>query len=123
MNEQAITTSSGKIPQEPASARRLDELGWALFLLALGVILFVPGTLLPPETWLVVAGAVLLGVEVARRFAGYTLRPLAVVVGLLALAAGLQGILSLDFRLFPILLLSAGAYILLKPMFGRTRNS
>lgn len=119
MSAPTIETTNAKIkPERPAFTRRLDEFGWALFLLALGMSLLLPDNP-TPDLWILAAGVIVLGIEAVRFFAGYRLRLAAIVIGMVALAAGLQSVLGLTLALFPLALVAAGIAILLKPMFER----
>lgn len=104
-------------PAAPGDARRIDEVGWGIFLMMLGTIWLIPSV--PPGTWLVGTGLLLLGLNAVRHMKGVGCSGLTWVIGLLALAAGLSQIAGVTLPLFAILLVLVGAGLLLKPLISR----
>lgn len=103
--------------EPPAFTRRLDEVGWALFFVSVGVFLLLPHSA-PFNAWLFAAGAILLGINAVRYMYGYRMHVGTSLLGLLALVAGVEDALHLQFQLFPIALIVAGLAILLKAFVG-----
>jgi hypothetical protein len=106
-------------PEKAALNKRLETMGWGLFLIMAGGFALVPGDMIPKGLWSIGIGVIMLGLNLARylnkiRMSGFT-----TVLGILALLGGLAellGITSLDIALLLIIL---GAYLLLKPWFER----
>jgi len=99
--------------------KRLETIGWGLFLIMLGGFSFVPHEQVPKGYWSIGVGLIMLGLNLARymnqiRMSGFT-----TFLGIVSLVSGVSQLFfsySLDTALFLIIL---GAYILLKPWFDR----
>lgn len=89
---------------------QFERVGWALFLIMIGGLMLVPGV--PSGTWLVGAGLIMLGLNLARQLNGIRPSGFTTVVGIFALALGVSEILGIAFPVFPILLVVIGASIL-----------
>lgn len=98
--------------------RRLDAIGWGLFLIMLGVLWLMPRDRLPEGSWLVGTGLILLGLSAARYIRGVPLRGFTVLLGTLALLVGLSDVLGAKVPFAPIALIMVGAGMLLKPLFA-----
>jgi len=99
--------------------KRLEDVGWGLFLLLTGGILLVPDRQVPQGTWLIGAGIVLLGLNAVRYLKGIRMSMFTTILGLLAFAGGLGEFYGVELPLFALLLILLGASIILKPRFGR----
>jgi uncharacterized membrane protein len=100
--------------------KRLETIGWGLFLIMLGGFSFIPHEQIPKGYWSIGVGLIMLGLNLARylnkiRMSGFT-----TFLGILSLVSGVAQLFftsySLDTALFLIIL---GAYFLLKPWFDR----
>jgi len=91
--------------------RRLEETGWALFLIMIGALLLLPEGLVPDGTWLVGTGLIMIGMNVVRHLHGLRVSGFTAVLGLVALAVGVSAIAAVDLPVFPILLVAIGAHI------------
>ncbi|MCP4679497.1 MAG: hypothetical protein GY854_29200 [Deltaproteobacteria bacterium] len=89
-------------------ARRIDAIGWALFFVMIGCLWMVPAKTLPESTWLVGVGLIMLGSNAARRVFGLGAVGWTLVVGLIALAAGVSGLFGVALPVFPILIVICG---------------
>lgn len=109
------------IPDEDAEAlnKRLEMIGWGLFLIMIGGLMLVPEQVVPEGLWLVGAGLIMLGLNAARYFYHLPLSWFTIILGLLALASGAGDLVGIDLPVFPILLILIGAHILLKSRFER----
>ena len=96
----------------PALDRRLEGIGWALFLIMIGGIGLIPNV--PQGAWLVGTGLIMLGLNLARYLNGIRISNFTVVLGILALLLGIGGMTGIDLPFFPILLILIGADILVK---------
>ncbi len=96
--------------------QRFDDLGWAVLLIAVGAIWLLPEEHVPHGSWLIVAGIIMLGLNVARLCNGLRTSGFSVVLGALALIAGLAAFFSINVPLFPIGLIVIGVYILLNSL-------
>lgn len=100
---------------------RLNDFGWGLLLIVVGGILLLPSKHVPQGSWLIAAGLILLGLNVARALSGLGIRGFSVILGVVALIAGLGEFFEIGLPLFPIVLIVIGAYALLKRPFKDSR--
>ncbi len=123
MTVQGDRTMSKENVQEEDLGQRLDAIGWGLFLLMLGGLWLVPEEWGVPEgAWLIGAGVIILGLIAVRYINGLQVSGFWLFLGALALGTGLASVLGLDLPVFPILIIIAGAGILLKPLLNRMRS-
>lgn len=99
--------------------RRLEDVGWALFLIMIGTLLLVPDEQIPQGTWLVGTGVIMLGINAVRYLNGIRVNGFTIVLGALALAAGLGDLLGVTLPLFALFLILMGASLILKPLVER----
>jgi hypothetical protein len=102
----------GQQSARPALDRRLEGIGWALFLIMIGGIGLIHTV--PPGTWLVRTGLIMLGLNVARSVNGIRMSNVTLVLGVLALLLGIGGMTGVDLPFFPLLLILIGADLLFK---------
>jgi hypothetical protein len=100
------------------TGERLDALGWGLFLVMIGGLWLAPAQI-PEGTWLIGAAVIILGLAVARYLMAVEVSGFAVILGVLALGAGLGSVLGLEIPVFPILLIIAGVASLLRIVLQR----
>lgn len=117
MEETHVATT----PDRPAD-KRFDELAWALFLIMIGAIWLLPAGTVPEGTWLVGAGLILLGVNAARAVKGVRASGFGIVLGVLALVAGLGHLAGVRVPVLAILFILMGASIILRPLIEGRRN-
>jgi len=103
--------------------KRLEEIGWGLFLILIGVILLVPDVQAPQGIWLTGAALILLGLNGFRYLNGIKMSGFTICLGVLALAAGLGSIFGMKLPLFAILLVLVGASVIFKPLFAKKITS
>lgn len=99
------------------TAKRLDQIGWGIFLIMIGALWLVPGV--PQGTWLIGTGILLLVLNVIRSSLGIQWSGVSVALGVLALAAGLGDFTGINLPLFPICLVIIGATLILKPLMSQ----
>jgi hypothetical protein len=103
---------AGQQAGRPSLDRRLEGIGWALFLIMIGGIGLIQTV--PQSTWLVVTGLIMLGLNLARYLNGIRVSCFTVLLGILALLFGIGGMTGVDLPFFPILLILIGADIVVK---------
>lgn len=96
------------------TARRLDQIGWGIFLIMIGTIWLVPGV--PSGTWLIGTGILLLVLNAVRSSLAIPWSGFWVAVGAVALAAGLGDVIGIRLPLFPICLVIIGVALIVKPL-------
>lgn len=102
--------------------KRLERIGWALFLIMIAGIALVPDEQIPAGTWLIGVGLIMLGINAARYLNGIKMSGFTIVLGILALGSGLGDFVGVSLPLFPILLILIGANIILRPLFEKERG-
>jgi hypothetical protein len=107
-----IEETEAEDAQKGASDRQLERISWALFLIMIGGLALMPKGLVPEGVWLVGAGLIMIGLNVARYLKGIRVSGFTVVLGLAALAAGFSSVAGVSLPVFPILLIALGAQIL-----------
>lgn len=118
MNEQ---TKVEKVvdPEKAAVNKRLESVGWGLFLIMLGGFMFIPDTTVSKGFWSVGIGLIFLGLNAARYLSGIRMSGFTTFLGILSLLGGIVQLLgwkSMDGAFFLIIL---GAYLILKPWFDQ----
>jgi hypothetical protein len=119
MNEVGVADPSGSRRQ----AKRLDEIALALILIMTGALWLAPKAMFPEGTWLVGAGLILLGLNAVRRIRGVRASGFGIIVGLVALAAGIGRIIGQDLPIVPILLIILGIGLVLRAAAGGKRSA
>lgn len=109
--------------RKAALNRRLEDYGWGVLLITIGTIWLLPEGLVPKGSWLIAAGLILLGLNAIRCFNAIAMNSFSLVVGTLALLAGLGEYFGLKMPLFAIALIVIGACILLKPVLEKSPTS
>jgi hypothetical protein len=123
MNMQGELPMSREEARKRALDRRLDGVGWGLFLIMIGGLWLAPAEWgIPDGAWLVGAGLIILGLSAVRHFNNLRMSGFWLFLGALALGSGLAAIYGLDLPVLPILLVIAGAAILLKPLFDNRQG-
>lgn len=96
--------------------KRIEESGWGFFLLMIGILLVLPTEFVPRGAWLVGAGIIMLALNCVRFLNNVGVSRFTVVLGLLAVVAGLTGFFSVTLPLLPGLLALIGLSIIVKSM-------
>jgi hypothetical protein len=117
-NQNSIDRGSERVVLE----RRFEDLGWGVLLVTIGTIWLVPEKHVPHGSWLIAAGLILLGLNAARFFRGISMSGFSLVVGVLALIAGLGEFFGIGVPIFPIALIVIGVCSLLKPLLEKNRR-
>ena len=113
-------------PEETVAAdkneldKRLDTIGWGLFLIMIGGIWLVPAGTVPEGTWLIGTGLILLGLMGIRSMHGIKVNVFWLVVGLIALTIGIGEVFGINISIFPILLIIIGSNIVIKSISRKT---
>jgi hypothetical protein len=101
--------------------RRIDAIGWGLLFLMTGTLALIPG--LPEGTWLAGLGVLLLGLNAARIVLGLSPEWFTVILGSVALLAGLGGMVGVAVPGFALLFILGGVAIIAGQLVrGRTER-
>ncbi len=113
-------------PDQSGSRRqgkRLDEIAMALVLIMTGGLWLAPKAMFPEGAWLVGAGLIVLGLNVAKRILGVKTSGFGIIVGLVAFSAGIGRIIGQELPLIPILLIILGVGLVVRAAAGRQRST
>jgi hypothetical protein len=119
MNEQGNQPTTAQDGQKEALDKRLDSIGWALFLIMIGCLWLVPQGLVPEGTWLLGTGVIILGITWVRHINNIVISKFWVVMGVIALASGFGKFYGIKLPVFPILLVIVGVSIIAKPLMKK----
>lgn len=100
--------------------RRLEDIGWGLFLVMIGILWIVPDATVPQGTWMIGAGLIMIGINVVRYVNDIAVNVFSLLLGVLALAAGVASMSGLNVPVFPLVLIAIGAVLFLKPLLTKT---
>jgi hypothetical protein len=102
--------------------RRLHDAGWALLLVLTGLMWLVPSNRVPEGAWLIGVAAILLTINVVRAARHIRISGFSLVLGLLALAAGVGRSMGVNLPLLAICLLVIGASLVVRPWMGAPQH-
>jgi thiol:disulfide interchange protein len=98
---------------------RVDTVGWGLLFVAIGGVSLLPA--MPDGSWLVAAGLVMLGASVARAWLSLPVRGVTVVVGVVALSAGIFIANGLTTEVGPLVLIVLGLTLIVGALYRAQR--
>jgi len=119
LTEQKEQPETKQDAQKSALDKRLDAIGWGLFLIMIGCLWLIPEESIPEGTWLIGAGVIILVLIGIRFLYGIKISGVWLVIGILALAFGISDFSGLNLPVFPILIILFGLSIVLKPLFKK----
>jgi hypothetical protein len=122
MTVQDTQSASAQETSKQALDKRLDAIGWGLFLIMLGGLWLAPEGTIPESAWLIGTGVIILGLSVVRYLNGIEVSWFWIGLGILALGTGLSALLGLNLPIFPILLIIAGAATILRLFFAKEQG-
>ncbi len=106
-------------PEKAALNKRMETIGWGLFLVMLGGFILVPGELVAKGLWSIGVGLIMLGLNAARYFYGIRMSGFTTVLGIISLVSGIAQLLGVNMLEGAFLLIILGAYLILKPWFDK----
>jgi hypothetical protein len=112
-----MTVQRADFTETSDTVKRLDQIGWGIFLVMIGTIWLVPGV--PEGTWLIGTGVLLLALNAIRSRLGIHWNGVSLALGALALAAGLGEFTGIDLPLFPIFLVMVGLALIFRPLLAQ----
>lgn len=99
-------------PRKQELNKRLETVSWGLFLIMLGGLFLVPSV--PQGTWLIGAGVIMLGLNAVRLVLGIRASWFTLILGTIALLAGIGSVLGIDMPVGPILIILIGLAIIVR---------
>ena len=97
---------------------RYEGMAWGLFLILLGVLWLMPEGTVPGDAWLVGAGLILIGLNLARYFSGIRPSVFTSILGGGAVLVGVAEIYAIRLPAFSLFVIAFGAYLLIRPFVG-----
>jgi hypothetical protein len=119
MSKQGAQVESGQANEKVALNKRLETIGWGLFLIMLGGFSFVPDEVVAKGVWSIGVGVIMLGLNVARYFYGIKMSGFTTFLGVVSLIGGVLQLLGMHTLEGAILLIILGAYLIVKPWFDK----
>ena len=104
-------------PEKVALNKRLENIGWGLFLIMWGGSALVPDKAVSDGWWSIGVGLIMLGLNVARyryqiRMSGFT-----TFLGIVVIISGVLQLMGLNDLSGAIFLIVLGSYLIIKPWF------
>jgi hypothetical protein len=106
-------------PEKVALNKRLENIGWGLFLIMLGGAALVPDEAVSDGWWSIGVGLIMLGLNVARYFNQIRMSGFTTFLGIVSIISGVLQLMGLNDLGGAIFLIVLGAYLLLKPWFEK----
>jgi hypothetical protein len=103
--------------KKKALNKRLESIGWGLFLIMLGGFGLVPSEQVPKGVWSIGVGVIMLGLNATRYYYGIKMSGFTTFLGILSLLGGVAQLLGMHSLDGALLLIILGVYLLLKPWF------
>jgi hypothetical protein len=112
-------TTTIRNPEKTALNKRLETIGWGLFLIMLGGSALVPDDMVSDGWWSIGVGLIMFGLNVARyrneiKMSGFT-----TFLGIIAIISGVLQLMGLNDLGGAIFLIILGSYLIIKPWFDR----
>jgi hypothetical protein len=121
MSEQSSKPAPVIDPAKADLNKRLETAFWGLFLIMLGGQWLLRNVNVPHGLWDIGVGIILLGLNAARYYYGLKMSGFTTFLGILSLLGGLaQMIFKFDLG-GALLLITLGAYLILKPWFDERK--
>ncbi len=114
-----MTNEFTTINEKEQLNKRLENIGWGLFLIMLGGIWLVPDRFVPEGTWLIGAGLILIGLNIVRQLKQIEMSSFSLILGGAALLIGISDFFRVDLPFLPILLIIIGAKLLIQPLIEK----
>ena len=116
MNEQNDLSSGEAKSPKSVLDKRLDAIGWGLFLIMIGGFWLAPEGSVPEGTWLIGTGFIILGLMGVRALYGIRINKFWLILGVVALAFGVSDVYGVNIPVFPILIVLIGLSIVHKSL-------
>lgn len=101
--------------------KRLEAIGWGLFLIMLGGFALIPEALVPKGLWSIGVGVIMLGLNITRYYFEIKMSGFTTFLGIVSLLSGITQLMGLHSLDAAILLIVIGAYLIVKPWFEKRK--
>ena len=115
-----MTTTTNETTTRAAISDRVDTIGWGLLFMAIGAVSLMPA--IPDGAWLIAAGIVLLGASAVRAWMGLGAYGTTIVVGVVALSAGIFTVAGLTTEVGPLVLIVLGLALVVGALYRSQRS-
>ena len=115
-----MTTTANEATTRAAISDRVDTIGWGLLFMAIGAVSLMPA--MTDGAWLIASGIVLLGASVVRAWMGLGAYGTTIVVGVVALSAGIFTIAGLTTEVGPLVLIVLGLALVVGALYRSQRS-
>ena len=119
MTTQETHPEKAQDTEKAALNKRLEGIGWGLFLIMLGGFGLVPDEVVPKGLWSIGLGVIMLGLNAARYYYKIRMSGFTSVLGILALIGGVLQLLGMHTLEGAIFLIILGLYLVVKPWFDK----
>jgi len=119
MTTQETHPEKAQDTEKAALNKRLEGIGWGLFLIMLGGFGLVPDEVVPKGLWSIGLGVIMLGLNAARYYYKIRMSGFTTVLGILALIGGVLQLLGMHTLEGAIFLIILGLYLVVKPWFDK----
>lgn len=99
--------------------KRLETIGWGLFLILLAGSALFSGDWFPQGLWAIGVGFIMFGLNMARYFNKIRMSAFTTILGIIAILSGGAELFGVELPSLAILLFILGAYLIVKPWFDR----
>lgn len=115
-----MTATANDDTTRAAISDRVDTIGWGLLFVAIGAVSLMPA--MPDGAWLIAAGIVLLGASAVRAWMGLGAYGTTIVVGVVALSAGIFTVAGLTTQVGPLVLIVLGLALVVGALYRSPRS-
>ena len=106
-------------PEKAALNKRLESIGWGLFLIMLGGFALVPEQTIPKGLWSIGVGVIMLGLNITRYFYKIRMSGFTTFLGIVSIIGGVVELMGQKDLGGAIFLIVLGSYLLIKPWFDK----
>jgi uncharacterized membrane protein len=118
--EQIVEEKQVVLSEEKAALnKRLESMGWGLFLIMLGGFAMVPSETIPKGVWSIGIGVIMLGLNLARYMNKIKMSGFTTFLGVISLVSGTLQLFGWNNFEGAIFLIILGAYVIAKPLFDK----
>jgi hypothetical protein len=115
-----MTTTTTEDTTRAAVSDRVDTIGWGVLFVAIGAVSLMPA--MPDGAWLIAAGIVMLGASAVRASMRLRAYGPTIVVGVVALSAGIFTVAGLTTEVGPLVLIVLGLALIVGALYRAQRN-
>jgi hypothetical protein len=119
MSAQTTHSATVKNPEKAALNKRLETMGWGLFLIMLGGSALVPNETINEGWWSIGVGLIMFGLNLARYHYQIKMSGFTTFLGIISIISGVLQLMGLNDLGGAIFLIVLGSYLLIKPWFDK----